>query len=72
MTKRRRNHGSSPELRQLVRRLRKLGIAVEHTGGQHLRVLAPGGTVVLPSTTSLNGRKLKNAVAELRRHGVPL
>ena len=60
---------SCKETKHLVRRLKKAGFTVEHTGGSHIKVTAPtGGRYVLASTPS-DTRSMKNNIAALRRIG---
>lgn len=54
---------------QIRRRLHAAGVRFRTTKAGHLKVYCPGGIVVMPSTPS-DPRSLKNAEAELRRHGV--
>lgn len=54
--------------KQLLKRLKKQGFTVEHTGGTHLKVCRRGQFVVIPSTPG-GGRAYQNTVALLRRIG---
>lgn len=57
------------EARQLMRRLRKLGLQVEQTHGDHYRISDPRrpGPWVICSGTPSDRRAIKNVEAQVRR-----
>ena len=61
----------SKETKQLVRRLRKLGVTVEQRRRGHLVAHTAQGPVFMPLTPS-DARSIRNTVADLRRKGVDL
>lgn len=58
--------------KDLLRALRKRGIATQVTGGGHLRVECPDGPVFMGGTPTEGRRSILNAVAQLRRAGLDL
>lgn len=65
------NKFADGSMKDLLKWLADNDYQVERTKGGHLRVAAPDGWVVLPSTPR-DFRSVRNAVSLLRRYGVPL
>lgn len=62
---------SQKEVKELIRRLRKLGVVVEERQ-DYWRVTCPDGSIVRLHKTPSDHRHLLNARARLRRGGVNL
>lgn len=62
------------EFRPLVNQLKRLGYSIVTRGHKgHPKVLRPDGSLVCPLPMSCSDhRAVKNAIAQLRAHGVPL
>lgn len=59
------------DLRQLLRRVDRLGWTIQQ-GGSHLKVIGPNGAFVTVPSTPSDWRAIRNCRAQLRRAGCPL
>lgn len=63
---------SKKDVEQLIRRLEDHGCTVVRTKRGHWRVLIPGGGLYFMAASPSDSRAVANAIAGLRRKGVPL
>ena len=60
------------DMQQLLRRLEGYGCTVTRNKKGHWKVLIPGGGIYFLSHSPSDNRALANAIADLRKKGVPL
>lgn len=64
--------GSTKDMDQLVKRLKKLNVPVRSSNSSHWIVECPNGGTVVISRTPSSWRTLRNTKADLQRNGIRL